>query len=336
MEKKAMLFAKEGKGRVRCLLCGHRCLLDDSSFGICGVRQNRAGVLFTLVYADVIAACADPVEKKPFYHFCPGSRSFSLATIGCNFQCSFCQNWQISQVNKKKSGAPSGETLSPEDAVAMAQKNGCRSVAYTYTEPTVFFEYAYDTARLAHEKGLYNLFVTNGFMTDRAVKTIRPYLDGANVDLKSFRDDFYRATCRASLQPVLETIRLMKESGIWVEVTTLVVPGLNDSPRELSDIAAFLFRISPDIPWHISRFHPDFRDVHSTATPLETLKRAYETGKESGLKHVYLGNVSEETNTRCPRCGRTVIRRRYFDVLENRIKKGSCPFCSEPVAGVWE
>jgi len=290
MIKEAMLYEKLGDKKVQCNLCAHRCKVLPDRFGICGVRKNMDGKLHTLVYGDVIASHVDPIEKKPLYHFLPGSFSYSIATIGCNFKCPFCQNWQISQLSKRDEDAP-GSQLKPEEVVREAKKNKCKSISYTYTEPTVFFEYAHDTAMLAKEAGLSNVFVTNGYMTEEALETIKPYLDAANVDLKSFREDFYKDMCQAHLQPVLDSIKTMKRLGIWVEITTLVVTGKNDSEDELRDIAGFIAGVDPCIPWHISRFHPDFKYLDARPTSLETLKKARAIGEEAGLEHIHLGNV---------------------------------------------
>ena len=289
-----MLYERLGDGKVRCSLCSHRCTIAEGKFGICGVRNNAKGTLYTHVYADVIASHVDPIEKKPIYHFLPGTFSYSIATIGCNFKCPFCQNWQISQVSKKGEGwrvRGGGHELYPEEIVKEAKRTGCKSISYTYTEPTIFFEYAYDTAKLARDAGLSNIFVTNGYMTEEALKTIKPYLDVANVDLKSFREDFYRDKCKAHLEPVLNSIKTMKRLGIWVEITTLVIPGENDSDDEFKNIAEFIASVDPEIPWHISRFHPDFNYLDSFPTPVATLKRAKEIGGSVGLRHIHLGNV---------------------------------------------
>ncbi|HLD30463.1 MAG TPA: AmmeMemoRadiSam system radical SAM enzyme, partial [bacterium] len=248
MKKEAMLYKKLDEKRVDCFLCSHRCRIAEGKFGICGVRQNQEGALYSLVYGEIIAAHVDPIEKKPLYHFLPGSSSYSIAAIGCNFRCEFCQNWQISQARKDRWERAAGDHIEPAEVVKEAGKNGCSSISYTYTEPTIFFEMACDTARLARESGLKNVFVTNGFMTREALDTIEPYLDAANVDLKSFSDDFYKKVCGGRLQPVLETIRLMKKKNIWVEVTTLVIPGKNDSEKELAEIASFLAETGKDIP----------------------------------------------------------------------------------------
>lgn len=334
MIREALFWEKgEGKGG-QCHLCAHGCRIPAGAFGICGVRQNIQGVLYTLAYGQVVAAHIDPIEKKPLYHFLPGSRSYSVATTGCNFKCGFCQNWQISQAPVNGEGTP-GRPLMPEQIVAEARKNDCRSISYTYTEPTIFFEYAYDTARLASAAGLANVFVTNGYMTRRALATIRPFLDAANVDLKSFRDETYRKLCKARLQPVLDTIAAMRELGIWLEVTTLIVPGENDSDAELGQIARFLARIDPEIPWHISQFHPDYRLPDHPFTPVATLRRARELGREAGLRHIYLGNVREGTDTACPRCQEPVVERGYMGLGRLLLKEGRCPACGAPVGGVW-
>ena len=299
------------------------------------MRENIDGVLCTHAYGRVIAANVDPIEKKPLYHFLPGTSSFSIATAGCNFQCGFCQNWQISQPSRKTDKSLSGFTLSPEDAVKTAVQHGCKSISYTYPEPTIFFEYALDTAQLAREKGLLNVFVTNGFMSLKALDMIRPYLDACNVDLKSFDKKFYKKICKGRLQPVLNSIKHMHNIGIWVEITTLVVPGANDSDRELSDIANFIVGVDPNIPWHISRFHPDFKFTDTAPTPIETLEKAASIGYKAGLHYIYLGNVVGDKNTVCPKCHKVLISRRGYSIGPPEIKHGMCVFCSTPVPGVW-
>ncbi|MFH1854558.1 MAG: AmmeMemoRadiSam system radical SAM enzyme [Candidatus Omnitrophota bacterium] len=292
MIKEAMFYESLSGERVRCSLCAHRCEIVPGKFGICGVRKNQDGKLYTHVYGEVIASHVDPIEKKPLYHFLPGSLSYSIATIGCNFKCSFCQNWEISQLSKRGEDV-SGYELKPEEVVSEAKKNKCKSISYTYTEPTIFFEYAYDTAKLAKEAGLANIFVTNGYMTEKPLETIKPYLDAANIDLKSFSEDFYQKMCGAHLEPVLNSIKTMKRLGIWVEITTLVVTGKNDKEEEFKDIAEFIRSVDPEMPWHISRFHPDFKYLEAEPTPAETLKMAKEIGMKAGLKYIHLGNVIE-------------------------------------------
>jgi pyruvate formate lyase activating enzyme len=335
MIKEALFWEKLDENRGQCHLCAHECRIPESKFGICGVRQNIRGVLHTMVYADVIAANIDPIEKKPLYHFLPGSLSYSIATIGCNFKCGFCQNWQISQASIKEGGTVSRHQMTPEQVVESAKKNNCSSISYTYTEPTIFFEYAYDTARLAKKAGLSNVFVTNGYMTRQALETIKPYLDAANVDLKSFREGSYLKNCKARLQPVLATIAAMKELDIWLEVTTLVIPGENDSDEELGQIAEFLARIDVNIPWHISRFHPDYEFRDHKDTPVETLKRAREIGQRAGLRYIYLGNVLEGANTSCYQCRKLVADRRYMGLNRLHLENGRCPSCGAAINGVW-
>jgi len=332
--KEAVLYEKLSDNRVRCNLCAHRCIIADGKKGICLVRENRGGTLYTLVYGRTIAQHVDPVEKKPLFHFYPGSTAYSIATPGCNVRCRWCQNWEISQMPRERH-LIMGQEASPEQIVAAAKHAGCRSIAYTYTEPTVFFEYAYDTARLAHEAGLTNIYVTNGYMTEEMLETFRPYLDAANVDLKAFRDETYRRYVGAHLQPVLEAMKMMKRLGIWLEVTTLVIPGINDDDGELKDAARFVAEeLGVDTPWHISRFFPAYKMTDVPPTPIETLQRAREIGLEAGLCYVYVGNVPGEENTTCHKCGRLLIRRVGFHVVENHISDGRCPYCGTPVAGV--
>lgn len=287
----AMLYEKTRGDSVHCFLCAHHCGIRSGEYGFCGVRQNVDGVLYSVTYGEIIAKHVDPVEKKPLYHFHPGTYAYSVAAIGCNFHCGFCQNWQISQVTKRDGGGGFGTSVSPEEVVRQAVAANCESIAYTYTEPTIYFEYAYDTARLAHKAGLKNVFVTNGFMTEQAIETIEPYLDAANVDLKAFTDEFYRRACQGRLEPVKKTIQSMHGRGIWVEVTTLVVPGENDTEGELRSIAQFIASVDPGIPWHISRFHGDFQYTGRASTPLDTLRKARSLGQEAGLQYIHLGNV---------------------------------------------
>jgi len=312
----ARLYKKLADKSVRCNLCSHRCLIKPGERGICSVRENQGGTLYSLVYGKVIAANVDPIEKKPLFHFQPGSLSFSIATAGCNFRCEFCQNWQISQITKGPKGEIIGKELPPEQVVQKALETECSSIAYTYTEPTIFFEYAADTAKLAKKKGLANVFVTNGYQTPETIKEMAKFVDAANVDLKSFSEEFYQKICGAKLKPVLEAIKLMHKAGIWLEITTLVVPDQNDSEKELSEIAKFIAGVSKNIPWHISRFHPDFKMTDSYPTPLETLEKAFKIGKKAGLKYVYLGNVATVTreNTYCPKCKNLAIRRVGYDI----------------------
>jgi pyruvate formate lyase activating enzyme len=288
------------------------------------------------VYGCLVSQDLDPIEKKPLFHFLPGAPALSIAAVGCNFRCDFCQNHHISQYPREHGGRILGEPVAPEEVVRAAKAAGARVIAYTYTEPTVFFEMCHETARLAAANGIRNVFVSNGYLTREAAETIAPYLSGINVDLKSFSGEFYRRHCGATLQPVLDTIAQMVAQGIWVEVTTLVIPGWNDSEQELRWIAEFLFGISPDIPWHVSRFVPAYHVHDRPLTPVPTLRRARDLGREVGLHYVYLGNVpGEGEDTQCPSCGRVLIRRYGFQVLENAVSDGRCPSCGEAIPGVW-
>jgi pyruvate formate lyase activating enzyme len=334
--KEAILYDKEEESAVTCNLCAHRCYIPAGHEGICKVRTNRAGVLYTRVYDRVVSACIDPIEKKPFFHFLPGSSAFSIATAGCNFHCRYCQNWEISQLPRLHEGMVPGQTIAPRKIVNLAIEAGCRSIAYTYTEPTVFFELAYDTAVLAREAGLKNIFVTNGYMTPEALKLIRPYLDAANIDLKGFDDKRHRRVCGAKLQPVLDSIRLTKALGIWLEATTLVVPGHNDSDEEIRRMALFLKEIDPEIPWHLSAFFPAYRMMETQPTGRNSLLRSWEIAKDAGLRHVYCGNVPAlHEDTICHGCNQILIRRVGFDIESNRLSQGRCPFCHTTVQGVW-
>jgi pyruvate formate lyase activating enzyme len=334
--KEAMLYEKQPNGRVRCNLCAHRCIIDDGKKGVCQVRENQGGTLYTLVYGWTIAQHIDPVEKKPLLHFYPGSTAYSIATPGCNFRCRWCMNWEISQMPRERHLIMIEKETSPEQIVAAAKRAGCRSIAYTYTEPTIFLEYAYDTARLAHDAGLANIYVTNGYMTEEMLETFQPYLDAANVDLKAFCDETYRKYVGARLQPVLDSLKTMKRLGIWLEVTTLVIPGINDDLAELKDAAKFVAsELGVDTPWHISRFFPAYKMTDVPATPISTLQQTREIGLEAGLRYVYRGNVMGGEDTFCHACGRLLIRRSGCWILENHIQPdGRCPDCSTPVTGM--
>ncbi len=341
--REAVLYDRLDDGSVRCRLCAHRCLVRPGDRGICGVRENREGTLFCLVYGMVIARAADPIEKKPLYHFLPGSSSYSIATPGCNFRCAFCQNAEISQL-PRFTRLSVGQSTSPEEIVSSALHHGCRSIAYTYTEPTVFFEFAADTMRAAHQANVANVWVTNGYMTEECIDILAPedpsarLLDAANVDLKAGTEDFYRRYVHARLACVMDSLRLMKRRGVWVEVTTLVIPGLNDTESELRGLAAFIRDdLGPETPWHLSRFHPTFEMLDRPPTPAATLRRARDIALEEGLHHVYLGNLpgAEGEDTQCPRCGQTLVAREGFRVVSNRLGEGRCPNCGSVVAGVW-
>lgn len=336
--KEAMLYERLEGGKVKCSLCAHRCLIGRGKRGICAVRENIQGTLQSLVYGKVVSANVDPIEKKPLFHFLPGSLSYSIATAGCNFRCAHCQNYEISQYPRERpEDAIPGTDMTPEDVVEGALRAGCESISYTYTEPTIFLEFALDCAKAARQRGIKNVFVSNGFMTPESASLIAPFLDADNIDLKG-DDEFYKKICRARLKPVRETIALMKALGVWVEVTTLIIPGLNDSDRILSDIAEFIVSVDPSIPWHVSRFYPAYRLLEKPRTPLETLRRARKIGFDAGLKHVYEGNVPGQQggeNTYCPSCGAPLIKRFGFVIEENSLDKGSCPRCGFRLAGLW-
>lgn len=353
----ATFYERLEGGDVLCTLCPHDCRIHDGGRGACGVRYASGGKLYTLVYDKVIARSVDPIEKKPLFNFLPGSRAYSIATVGCNLRCAFCQNWEISQWPKEElpkhlgeataSGVlcPQlesveaeipGEHVTPQAIVDGALATGCRSVAYTYTEPTIFYELARDTAALARQRGLKNLFVSNGFTSAAVVRELATWLDAINVDLKFFKPESYRRVSRARLEPILESIRLYRELGVWIEVTTLVVPGLNDSDDELRGIADFLVSVGPEVPWHVSQFYParKMRDV--PVTPVETLRRAAEIGRAAGLRYVYEGNVPGEKgeNTYCWKCGALVIERYGYHVRANRLDRGACRACGAVIDGV--
>ena len=341
--KEALLYHPAEDRKVNCNLCHHRCLIAPEKVGLCGVHQNIEGKLYSLVYDRVISAKADPVEKKPFFHFIPGSRSLSIATVGCNFQCLHCQNYQISQwprdtrqsLEKSASEIP-GRSISPHEIVSLAQTHQCSNIAYTYTEPTIYLELALETALLAHQAGIKNLFVTNGYMTPQALETIQPYLDGANVDLKGFDGRKYQQVCGGHLQPILENIQQMRKMNIWLEVTTLIIPGHNDSEEEIREMAHFLGELGKEIPWHLSVFHPTYRMTGRPQTPLESLHRARRIGMEEGLRYVYIGNAHGDPyeDTYCCHCGARLIDRWGYQLKDYRIQRGKCPDCGTHVDGV--
>ncbi len=321
---------------IRCKLCAHGCLLKEGGLGICGVRQNINGQILALSYHRVAAMHNDPIEKKPLYHFLPGSFSFSIATMGCNFRCRFCQNHSLSMVT----GASSlyGEAVAPEQFVQIALKNHSQSISYTYTEPTVYFELMLETAKLAHEAGLKNVMVTNGYMSPEALAEIAPYMDAANIDLKAFTDDFYRKQCSARLAPVLDTIRGMKKMGIWVELTTLLIPGLNDEAREIKELISFILSVDNAMPWHVSRFYPQYQLTDVLPTAPVAIFKALATAAEMGLLYLYAGNVQgdEWTDTSCPKCKALLISRNGYATRIMNLNDGVCGACGYTIAGVWK
>jgi pyruvate formate lyase activating enzyme len=328
MEKECSLYKKQGDS-LRCTACAHRCIISKGKTGICGVRKNIDGKLYLLVYGKVIAKHVDPIEKKPLYHFLPGTQAFSVGTIGCNFRCGFCQNFDISQLKDVV-----GREISPSQIVKEAIQNKCKSIAYTYNEPTIFIEFVKDIAVLAKKKGLKNILVSNGYETKECIDFIAPFIDAMNLDLKSFSDKFYMKQCKAKLDPVLETIKYAHKKGIWIEITTLLIPNENDSKKEIENIAKFIAGIDKNIPWHISRFFPMFQMTKKEPTEIKKIKQAYEIGKKY-LNHVYIGNVPEESPTLCPSCKKEVIFRSGF-FIKNQIKDSKCPFCKTKIKGVFE
>ena len=333
--KEALLYESLAEGQVRCNLCAHRCTIAPDGRGICQVRENRDGALTTLVYGELIASHVDPIEKKPLFHYYPGSHAYSIATAGCNFRCDWCQNFDISQMPRDQR-VILGDSTTPEEVVTAARSHACRSIAYTYTEPTIFFETTYDIARLARAAGIGNVYVTNGYMTSDALEMIQPYLDAANVDLKAFRDATYRRHIGARLQPVLDSLKLMKQLGIWVEVTTLIIPDLNDDPDELREAAQFIAQeLGPETPWHLSRFFPAYKLRAVPPTPESTVARASEIAREAGLRYVYAGNSRQNADTTCHACGALLVQRSGYAIMRNRVtSKATCPNCSTAVAGV--
>lgn len=340
MSHVAWLSKKMDSGKVMCQACAHACKLDEGEYGICGVRVVEEGELRLTVYGIAAAVNIDPVEKKPMFHFQPKSRVFSFGTVGCNFSCKFCQNYEISQYAKEHGHRVVGRELPPQKAVELALENGCDSIAYTYNEPIVFFEYTYDTAKLAHEKGLKNIYVTSGYETRKAIDLLAPYIDGMNIDIKSFSDEFYKEICGARLKPVLEAVKYAHEKGIWVEITTLLIPGENDSDEEIRGIAKFIASVDTSMPWHLSAFHPMYKMLDVPRTPESTLLRAYKIGQEEGLKYVYVGNVENEDHesTYCPQCKKRVIDRtgNIGQFVVNELDAhGKCPHCGYSLEGVW-
>jgi len=328
-----MLYEELRDSRVKCNLCGRRCLVPEGALGFCRVRKNESGKLYSLNYAKPCAAHSDPIGKKPLSHYHPGALVMSIATVGCNFRCQFCDNWAISQEKDI-----TGKDLPPEDAVKAAISDGCQGMSYTYTEPTIFYEYAYDTAVLAHEKGLFNTFVTNGYMTPDAVKTIAPHLDAATVDFKGGGDsEFYRRFSTVpSVEPIYECLKEMKKQGIHIEVTNLVVPKIGDSLERVSELASWTRRnLGEDTPFHLLRFHPDY-DLNTTrSTEIRSLEKAYETARESDLNYVYLGNVPGHRyeNTYCPDCQGTLVKRYGFSIVKwNLTDDMQCPDCGRQIA----
>ena len=332
--REASFYKKLEGNEVHCFLCAQHCCIKSGERGKCGVRENREGTLWSLVYGRAVALNVDPIEKKPLYHFFPGSLSYSLGTEGCNFSCLFCQNADIAQ-GPKQDRPIRGQEVRPDQIVKEALRFNCASIAYTYTEPTIFMEYALDIAGPARKAGLANVFVTNGFMTREVLEKAAPLIDAANVDLKAFTREFYKERCGARLKPVLSTIEDLKKNNIWVEITTLVIPGLNDSSTELRQIAEFIVSIDPDMPWHVSAFHPTHLMTDRERTPARTLHKARSIGLEAGLSYVYVGNISskEGGNTYCKSCRALLIEREGFFANPAGLSRGKCTGCGAVLPG---
>lgn len=333
--REASFYFHHDDDTVRCFLCAHTCHIAPGERGRCAVRENKNGTLWSLVYAKPVAQHVDPIEKKPLYHFYPGSLSYSYGTAGCNFHCLFCQNADIAHAPKQRQFFQVQE-VKPEAIVQEAEATGCLSIAATYSEPTIFMEYALDVAEQARKTGLKTVFVSNGFMTPKALRAALPLLDAANVDLKSFRDAFYIRECAGRLKPVLQTIRAMKEAGVWLELTTLIIPGENDDPEELKEMAEFIASLDPETPWHLSAFHPSYQKRNRPATPAQTLFKAREIGLEAGLHYVYCGNIpaGDSRNTYCPGCGQKIIDRSSGPGRIQGVKEGRCEKCQAIPAGM--
>ncbi|RMD59420.1 AmmeMemoRadiSam system radical SAM enzyme [Candidatus Parcubacteria bacterium] len=328
-------FWQTKKNQIQCLLCSHYCTIAEGATGICGVRKNIQGELYSLVYGHPSALNVDPVEKKPLFHFLPGSLTYSLGTWGCNLRCRNCQNWDISQRNQIEDTIENSSHWSPAKIVEEALANNCRSIAYTYNEPTIFAEYALDIMKLAHQQGLKNIWVTNGFMSSECLRAIIPYLDAANVDLKSSQEEFYQQNCSARLQPILDNLKMLYREQIHLEITTLIIPSLSSSKTMLQQIANFIAKeLDVEVPWHLSRFFPgiswQLKNLEATSDKL--IYSAYNIAKDAGLKYVYLGNVpgDEKENTYCPHCGKLAIRRWGYEV-ERLDNQGFCKYCDTPL-----
>jgi len=333
----ALFYEKQDHAKIVCTLCPHACIIPEGQRGLCGVRENRNGSLYSLVYGQPIAEHVDPIEKKPLFHLLPGSPCYSIGTPGCNLGCRHCQNAEIAHLPRTHE-IPQGVERTAETIVDAACDRGCRSIACTYTEPTIYVEYAVEIFKKAAAKKLKTVFVTNGYITPHAIETIAPFLDSANIDLKAFSDDFYRKICNARLQPVLDAIQAYRRCGIWIEITTLIIPGLNDSLDELKQAADFIASVGEDIPWHVSAFYPTYRLTDRPPTPPETLHTARSIGQAAGLRYVYTGNIAGQggEDTLCHTCGAVLIKRHGYAICDMNLPKGQCPECASPCAGIFE
>ncbi len=321
-----------GSNRIKCLLCRHYCSLKDGQIGICGVNKNEGGKIVNLVYGKISAINIDPIEKKPLYHFLPGTTSLSIGTVGCNFKCPFCQNWQISQ----SKSIENYYRVTPEEIVNIALERSSKSISYTYNEPTIFYPFAKDIALLAKRVGLKNIFVSNGFESPEIIDDMVGIIDAFNIDIKSFKSDYYKKYLKGGLDGVLDTLKRLKERNFWIECTTLIVPQDNDSYQELNDIANFITKeLDINTPWHITAFYPNYKVNNKDSTPIESLERAYKIGKGVGLNFIYMGNILKTNSTYCPNCKESLIERVGYSIRKNIVKDGRCPKCNSKIAGVW-
>lgn len=332
----ASFYIKLDDKQVNCVLCPRRCVIADGKRGFCGVRENKKGILYSLVYAKPCSLHVDPIEKKPLFHFLPGSKAFSLATVGCNLKCKFCQNWQISQASPEDVQVMS---LSPEEVIQKAKESGSPVIAYTYTEPTIYYEYMFDIAKLARKAGIKNVMHSAGYINEEPLRQLCPYLDAANIDLKGFNNRFYTEVTLGQVEDILRTLRILREEGVWIEITNLILPGLNDDPAEIKKMCEWIRdNLGPATPLHFSRFWPMYKLINLSPTPIETLEMARKIAQEAGLKYVYIGNVAdrEAQNTYCPKCGKAVIERAGYVITAIHIVDGKCEFCGEKIDGVWK
>ncbi|MBN2103924.1 AmmeMemoRadiSam system radical SAM enzyme [bacterium] len=331
----ARYYEKLPDHQIRCTLCPWQCVVKPGERGNCEVRANRKGTYYSLVYGQVAAHHKDPIEKKPLFHFLPGSTAFSIATAGCNVECKFCQNADLAQRRPEELRTAS---FSPEDVVKYAKQTGCQSIAYTYNEPVIFTEYMQDIAVIGQEQGIRSVVISNGFINQKPLKDLCRVIDSYKVDLKAFTEDYYQKIVNARLKPVLDTLVTLKAENIWTEIVYLVVPTLNDDEKSLSEMVKWIYQeLGPDVPLHFSRFYPKYKLLSLPPTPVATLEKAYQIGLDAGLHHVYLGNVPghQGENTLCPSCGETLIRRVGYQIYENHIQSGKCQFCNHSVAGIW-
>ena len=332
MKRDASFWKPLNDQKVQCQLCPHQCKINNDKLGICGVRKNEQGKLYTLIYGSCSSLAADPIEKKPLYHFNPGTKAFSLGTVGCNLKCLHCQNYSISTANPE---FPYLKDIMPEQVVELAREADCQGIAWTYNEPAIWYEFSLDASKLAKKAGLYTVYVSNGYIKEGPLKEISHYLDAINVDIKAFQDEFYKRVCKARLEPVLSTCERAKELGIHVEVTYLVIPGMNDSLDEVKNFCKWaLEKLGPETPVHFSRFHPDYKMTNVSATPIETLLKIYNLAKETGLLYVYLGNVAPGSyeNTYCPKCGNLCIEREGYSTRLTGLKDGTCAKCGANIS----